>query len=61
MYCSCPELLFTFLKGMADALAPFSYLVFNVQNVLDCYKKWVEIGTGIKASYIVTPSKMFEA
>ena len=25
---NCPELLFLFLKGMAGALATFSYLVF---------------------------------
>jgi hypothetical protein len=27
MHFNCPELLFLFLKGMADALAPCSYLV----------------------------------
>jgi len=27
MYFNCPEMLFLFLKGMAGALAPFSYLV----------------------------------
>jgi hypothetical protein len=28
MYFNCPELLFLFLKGMAGALAPISYLVY---------------------------------
>jgi hypothetical protein len=44
----CPELLFLFLKGMMEALAPFSYLVANdfksnlflanVQNFTTIYK-----------------------
>jgi hypothetical protein len=31
----CPELLFLFLKGMTGALAPFSYLVFNIYSLSD--------------------------
>jgi hypothetical protein len=27
---NCPELLFLFLKGMSGALAPFSYLAYNM-------------------------------
>jgi len=30
----CPELLFLFLKGMTGALAPFSYLVKNICELL---------------------------
>jgi hypothetical protein len=29
---NCPELLFLFLKGMTGALAPFSYLVFQIMG-----------------------------
>jgi hypothetical protein len=29
---NCPELLFLFLKGMTGTLAPFSYLVYNIQS-----------------------------